>query len=147
MKLAGYLVLFLYLLVMSFYDIKKREIQIGFSALAAVLLLVGQLICIFQGKLLWCCIPAGMIPGGFLIGLSWFSKGQVGIGDGIVFVVSGIFLGFFETGVLLFLSLLFAAFSGGILLVLKRLKRKDSLPFVPFIFAGYGVICLWKLLG
>lgn len=147
MKMTGYLILFLYLFVMSIYDVKKREIQMGFSALAAVLLLVGQLICLFQGKLPWYFIPGGIIPGCFLIWLSWFSKGQVGIGDGIVFVVSGILLGFFETVVLLFVSLLFAAVSGGIMIFLKRLNRKDSLPFVPFIFAGYGVMCLWKLFG
>lgn len=147
MKIAGLVILFLYLFSMSVYDVKRREIHIGFSLLTAVLLFIGQLIRIFQGGLSWYSLFGGMIPGCFLIWLSWFSKGQVGTGDGIVFVISGIFLGFLETGILLFVSLLFAASGGGIMVFRKKMGRKDTLPFVPFIFAGYGVMCLWKVIG
>lgn len=147
MKIVGSIILFVYLLAMSVYDIRKREIQMKVTAVAAVLLLAGQVSRIVQGELSWYWILGGVVPGLIIIAISWCTRGQIGIGDGIIFIVSGIFLGFYENEVLLFLSLLFSAAAGGILVLLKRMGRKDAFPFVPFVCAGYGVMSLWEILG
>ena len=60
-------------------------------------------------------------------------------------MVSGLVFGIYENGVLLFLSLVFTAFVSAILMVAKHVGRKYTLPFVPFVFTGYGVMCIWKI--
>lgn len=146
-KIACYIILFIYLFLMSIYDIRKKEIQIEISVVTIVVLAAGQICRIACGEQIWYLAFTGVIEGGLLIGLSKITKGQVGIGDGIVFITSGVMFGFFENGILLFLSLVFAAVAGGFLLLLRRVGRKDTIPFVPFIFVGYGVMCLWKILS
>lgn len=146
-KTACYIILFIYLFLMSVYDIRKKEIHTEISVVTIVVLAAGQICRIACGEQIWYLAFTGVIEGGLLIGLSKITHGQVGIGDGIVFITSGVMFGFFENGILLFLSLVFAAVAGGFLLLLRRVGRKDMIPFVPFIFVGYGVMCLWKIPG
>lgn len=146
-KIACYIILFIYLFLMSIYDIRKKEIQIEISVVTIVVLAAGQICRIACGEQIWYLAFTGVIEGGLLIGLSKITKGQVGIGDGIVFITSGVMFDFFENGILLFLSLVFAAVAGGFLLLLRRVGKKDMIPFVPFIFVGYGVMCVWKILS
>lgn len=142
--MLGYMILFIYLLFMAGYDLKRREIQLGISAAVAVLLAVVQIYGIFQGETTWLNAFSGVVVGILLIGVSIVTRGEIGIGDGITFIISGMVLGIFENGVLLFISLLFTAFTGGFLFLIKRVGRKYTMPFVPFVFVGYGVICLWN---
>lgn len=143
-NMLGYMILFIYLLFMAGYDLKRREIQLGISAVVAVLLAVVQIYGIFQGETTWLNAFSGVVVGILLIGVSIATRGEIGIGDGITFIISGMVLGIFENGVLLFISLLFTAFTGGFLFLIKRVGRKYTMPFVPFVFVGYGVICLWN---
>lgn len=36
-----------------------------------------------------------------------------------------------------FMALMFVSIISGVLLIIKRLKRKDTIPFIPFIFISY----------
>lgn len=143
---AGYVIVFLYLCLMAWYDIKKREISWRLSIAAAFVLLIRQLYRIGCGEEPL-FILSGVAVGMILIVISVLSRGEIGMGDGALFVVSGLLFGLYENGVLLFLSLLFAAFVSGALLVAGRVGRRYALPFAPFVFAGYGVMCVWKICG
>lgn len=147
METAGYIILFVYLFAMAIYDIRKREIQLECSAVVAVLLAMKQVCLVFRGEASAGAAFLGILIGALLIGISIFTKGEIGIGDGILFVISGLLFGIYENGVLLFLSLFFTAIASGILVLSRRVGRKYTLPFAPFVFAGYGVMCLWKLFG
>lgn len=147
MEVGGYVVLFVYLLVMSVYDIRKGEIQLTISLLAAIVLLARRLSLVFGGELVFWAAFSGVLVGGVLIAVSILTGGEIGIGDGIVFMISGLIFGIYENGVLLFLSLILTAFVSAILIVAKHVGRKYTLPFVPFVFAGYGVMCIWKIFG
>lgn len=144
-KIACHIILFIYLFLMSIYDIRKKEIQIEISVVTIVVLAAGQICRIACGGQVWYLAFTGVIEGGFLMGLSKITHGQIGIGDGIVFTTSGLMFGFFENGILLFLSLVLAAVAGVFLLLFRCVGRKDTIPFVPFIFVGYGVMCVWKI--
>ncbi len=145
MEAIGYVVLFVYLLVMSVYDIRKGEIQLTISLLAALVLLMRQLSLVPGGGIGLSAAFPGVLVGVVLIVVSILTRGEIGIGDGIVFMVSGLVFGIYENGVLLFLSLVFTAFVSAILMVAKHVGRKYTLPFVPFVFIGYGVMCIWKI--
>ena len=73
----------------------------------------------------------------WMIGISFLSKEQIGIGDGIVTGLLGCLLG--ARGCLVMLciaSCLMAVISIGIL-ILKKGSRRTTLPFVPALLGGY----------
>lgn len=146
MEEAGYVIVFLYLCLMACYDIKKKEISWKASIVAALVLVIRQIYLINQ-DIEPLSVLFGITVGLMLIVISILSRGEIGVGDGVLFVVSGLLFGLYENGVLLFLSLLFAAFVSGALLVTRRVGRTYALPFAPFVFAGYGVMCVWKICG
>ncbi len=147
MELGAYISLFIYFFAASIYDVKDREIPLFISAAAACLLFAIRLYFVCRSEMAIQTAFLGVAIGIALLIISVLSKGEIGAGDGILFIVSGFVFGFYENGVLLFVSLAFAAIAGGVLIVVKRVGRKYELPFAPFVFAGYGVICIWKMFG
>ena len=52
---------------------------------------------------------------------------------GIIAIVTGIK----KATSVFFTALMFVSIISGVLLIIKRLKRKDTIPFIPFIFISY----------
>lgn len=84
----------------------------------------------------------GMLLGGSVLLLAWISGESIGFGDGWLFVVTGVFLGFLQNFVLLFGSLVFAGIFAIACLVLKKKGRNDRLALAPFVLAAYVVFVL-----
>lgn len=82
-------------------------------------------------------VLGGVAVGGAVLLIAWLGRGCVGSGDGIMLIVSGIFLGFWRNLTLLLTALAMAAVAALFLLVVKRKERKYRLPFVPFLLAAY----------
>ncbi|MCI5873364.1 MAG: type IV prepilin peptidase [Clostridiales bacterium] len=82
-------------------------------------------------------ILLGATVGGMLILIAWISRGSVGVGDGIMLTVSGIFLGFWENIVLFMTALGMVSMTALCLIVIKRKERNYRLPFLPFLLAAY----------
>ena len=85
------------------------------------------------------------ILGGCAIGLvllliCFLSRGGIGPGDGLSFVVSGIFLGFYANLFLLLFSSVLSGLAALFLIVVKKYKKKHNIPFMPFVLCGY--VCL-----
>lgn len=124
----------LFLLLTSLWDWKTREVPLWlmFGGTAAILSYGA-----WQGRLSLPDMLGGMLVGVFLLAAGSISKGQVGAGDGIVFVITGMSLGFQENFLLLagsfFLSSLFCLG----LLAIKKVGGKERIPFLPFTFAAY----------
>ena len=95
MKICIYSILFLYLLAMSVYDVKRKEIHIG-----ATLITGGVLAAIrifqFCHEGISLELVLGVIPGVLVLLLSYFTGGKIGMGDGFVMVVCGMVLSFSE---------------------------------------------------
>lgn len=126
----------------SICDWKYREISI-------VVTLSGI---IFSG-LMVIFMPAytiGEVLGGIGIGIflmicSLITKGQIGIGDGIICCFTGLCGGFSDTLGMLLAGLFFSAAVSVVLLVTKKAERKTKIPFVPFLFAGYCFVQWMKI--
>ena len=82
-------------------------------------------------------ILLGMGIGGGLLIMSLLSKGGIGVGDGIVVLISGIYLGVQENCFLLLLALLVSSLYSGFLWIGKKVDRKKKIPFIPFLLVGY----------
>jgi leader peptidase (prepilin peptidase)/N-methyltransferase len=84
----------------------------------------------------------GAAVGVFVILLSLMTGGKIGIADGILLCITGLGLGFWGNVELFCLALLLAAGLSMALLVMRKVSRRTSLPFIPFMFAGYIIITL-----
>lgn len=81
----------------------------------------------------------GAIVGIGMILISVCTKQAIGLGDGLVLLVVGIFIGLWKTLMILFLAGILVAVVGIVLMVQKKGNLKTSLPFIPFLLAAYGV--------
>lgn len=79
----------------------------------------------------------GIAIGASVVVISLATAGKIGLGDGLILCVTGLGMGFWGNLELFAIALLLAAIVSIILLVFRLADRKQSIPFVPFLFAGY----------
>lgn len=114
----------------AWIDCKKQKIYLWLICITG---LFGMTVHIFLQDMNIQNILAGISVGVMLLLFSYFTKESIGYGDGCLFMMTGIFLGFWENLCLLFLSCIFAGVTAAFFLLLKRKKKEDRLPFVPFV--------------
>lgn len=79
----------------------------------------------------------GLLPGAVLLGVSKLSREALGMGDALLMLVLGIYLGLEAALDVLLLALFLAAVWAGILLFVGKKGRNYAFPFVPFLLIGY----------
>lgn len=123
--------------MLGFYaveDMKKKKITIHYLPVFAA---IGIFMHLYYQNAGILSILGGMLQGMGILVLSLVTRESIGAGDGLILVVTGIYLGAGKNFELFMISLVYAAvFSLG-LLVLGRKKRKYEIPFIPFLLAGY----------
>lgn len=127
------IVIFL-LLIESVMDIKNRTISVLHMVIFGIAGIIAN--CALEYQSLWTML-GGVLVGAIVLLFGLFSKGAIGIGDGIIFGCIGIYIGGFDNIRLLFYSLIVAAILGGGYVLLKRKSIKSQIPFVPCIFVAY----------
>ena len=92
----------------------------------------------------WSRLVTMLVYAILLGGFSILSKGAMGMGDVLIISSLGIMLDFWKFMAVIGMGLLSAGIYSGILLVMKKAKRKTEIPFVPFLLLGYvGGLCIW----
>jgi leader peptidase (prepilin peptidase) / N-methyltransferase len=76
------------------------------------------------------------VGGGLILLIVIVSRGGMGAGDAKLFFLCGLVLGFHYTLLGLFIACLLGSLVGGTLLLLKIVKRKQPIPFGPFLALG-----------
>ena len=100
-----------------------------------------SVISLIQGRLTFLERVIGFSLGLLLILLHKVSRGQIGLGDGLILCVTGISLGFYKNSILLINSLFLSAIFSIIYIFIKKANRKTTIPFIPFVFiASLGVV-------
>lgn len=127
-------VMLMILIISSYTDIKKREIPVKLVVTGTIFGLVTSLLK-KEGFDLNICV--GCIPGVCLLILSVLMRENIGLGDGLVVFMGGFYLSFFQVIEWLFYSFLLCSFVGLLLVMVKRMKIKDTLAFVPFLLLVY----------
>lgn len=120
--------------ILAWEDLRTKTVP---GAICIAGLGSGVLLNVFSGRIPLWEIAAGCAVGGMLLLIAKLSKGGVGYGDGLTLSACGVWLGFYENVFLLICALILLALFGTVLIMLKKAKRKDSLPFIPFLLAGY----------
>ena len=117
----------------SWIDIQKKQISlvsVGFFMAVGILYE-----CVVQNKnpdVFW-----GLLPGAVLLGVSKLSREALGMGDALLMLVLGIYLGLEAALDVLLLALFLAAVWAGILIVVGKKGRNYAFPFLPFLLIGY----------
>jgi leader peptidase (prepilin peptidase)/N-methyltransferase len=96
------------------------------------------------------CALAGGVCGALLLFLVVvLSKGGMGMGDVVLAGLLGLMVGFPLVFVALFLGILAGGIIAAALLISRRKKRREAMPFGPFLCLGGMVTLLWgkQLLG
>lgn len=124
----------LFLVINSYTDIKKKKISV---VVCLVFLIVGVIFSILNKQESLISLLGGVGVGGLLLLVGKFYNQSVGFGDGLIFIVSGLYLGFIRNTVLLLYGLIICAVVSVILITFKKFKLKDKIPFVPFVLVAY----------
>ncbi len=126
--------LILCLVVCSFYDIRKKAIPVVTILISgAAILLLSML----DKRTSLADSMVGLLLGVSLLALGKVSKGAIGIGDGLIMLLVGWVMGIYGGCVVLFYSLFLACIVSIILMCLKKLTKKDAIPFIPFVLISY----------
>ncbi len=114
-------------------DVRKKELPLPLLAVCAA---AGLVICLITKEPSLSGMFGGICIGGVLLLCALISRDSIGFGDGLMFVVTGIYLGFWGNLVLLFMAAVVCAAVGGILMLTKKYTRKQNLPFAPFVLVS-----------
>ncbi|MBO4462085.1 MAG: hypothetical protein J5749_04310 [Lachnospiraceae bacterium] len=89
------------------------------------------------------CI-GGAILGSVMIAISLIKSESIGVGDGIMLVITGIALGTYLNLILIVRAMIMAGI-GAIILIIVRKRRNmaaQTMPLMPYILLSYITICV-----
>lgn len=150
-SLLFYLIVFLILMVVFVYDLKTQTVPEPFVWAALTLsVLFGWY---FGGFGFFSMIAGGLIAGGFLYALVYFSQEKwMGAGDIKIGFILGALAGYPNAIFALFFAFVFGSIVGLILIALKGKSLTTAIPFAPFLILSilftltYGQILIsWYL--
>lgn len=134
LEIIKIVVLGVFLLIEGIRDLQKHKVSMITVMIAGILGVIFQFGIIQENGLK---IIGGILIGIVLLSLAKITREKIGYGDGWIFVVTGIYLGFHSNMYLLLLSLSLASLVSICLLVFKKVNKKTELPFVSFVLPGY----------
>lgn len=88
----------------------------------------------------------GLIPGVVLLLLAMAFSSQLGYGDSLVVMACGAALGPERIFAALTAAFVFCALCCVVLLLLKKVRRSDSLPFLPFLASSHIVMLIAEVI-
>ncbi len=133
---AGRIILLGALAISAYRDWKEKQVYLYVPLLSGI---AGIVLHILYQEHSLPDMLGGVAVGAAVLLIAWIGRECVGIGDGIMLMVTGIFLGFWENLALFFTALLLAGGVALFLLAAKRKERSYRLPFLPFLLAAYLV--------
>lgn len=131
----------MYLGINSILDFYKKRISLllagGYTVIWLLFFMMG---CLEEGML-----PdrlLGLLPGTLLLVIGIASRGALGLGDGILVIPIGLYLGMGRTGIMILWAFALAFIWSVLLLCFGKKKKTYAFPFAPFLFAGLaGTLC------
>ncbi len=124
----------LILVILSWQDVERKKISIRLCVLSICFIIMGNLF--FHLESMFFMI-SGMLVGGFVLIVSYITKESIGMGDGVVFIITGLTAGGINNFEILVMSLFLASFAGMYYLIFKKCNKKETMAFLPFITISY----------
>lgn len=125
----------------ALYDAKHKMIENRFNLLLlagwCAIMLVRLVLDIQAAFPMLCRSVIGLLFGGGLFLLLYIiSRQGLGGGDVKFMAVAGLYLGYQSVVPAMLFGSIYAALYAGILLLLKKISYKDTIPLAPFLYAG-----------
>ena len=130
--------------ITAFDDYRTKHIKLMELIIFAV---IGICFDIVYTKYTLASILGGVGVGVAMYIFSIISKEKIGKGDALLVMVTGLYLGFMNTVVLVWLSSVLAALVGLVLIRKCDNKADKEMPFVPFILLAYLIMFTVNSLG
>lgn len=135
------------LLVIFFIDLDHQIIpnRLVLLLLALALVVQGARPVLSWPQALW----GGLLGGGLFLLLAVVSRGGMGGGDIKLVAVLGLWFGWVQLLLLMFLAFFGGGTVGALLLLMGKKTRKDGIPFGPFLVLAAFVVTVWgrEILG
>lgn len=128
------LIVLIMLAAFSWEDILHRRIFIQWLVYFAVAGILCSMIIIKQP---FTMMVLGAIPGLVILVISIIFRGSIGLGDGLLLMVSGIYLGVAGIIRIIVYAVFLSAFCALYLYFGKKKDKGYEMPFVPFILASF----------
>ncbi|MCC8029033.1 MAG: prepilin peptidase [Lachnospiraceae bacterium] len=119
--MVGKCILLGFLFLFAWMDLKKSELSLPLLGVCAA---VGVLVSRSADALSWADLLGGLCIGGTLMLFALASKESIGLGDGLLFCATGVYLGLRQNLLLLFCSVMLCAIFGSVLLLGRKCSRK-----------------------
>ena len=120
------------LIIQSVWDCMYRQIPIWVTVAGGS---IGLCISIMNDRS-WMEIALGLLPGVLCLLTGWITREAIGYGDGFLLCAMGMYLPLEKVVMIIMLASIFAGIVGLLLIIFKKAKRGDQLPFVPFLLAA-----------
>ena len=127
--------------VAAVFDLKTRKIpnRLILAMLAAWAITITPMLFVYTEAMIGYLKEAVLglaISGGLFLLVYLISRKGLGGGDVKFMAVVGLYLGFGGAIPVMLYGTILAALTGLVLILLKKIERKDSIPLAPFLFAG-----------
>ncbi len=122
--------------ICSLEDVRHKRLTIVYILMFGI---GGVILHLFAPVCSIYSILCGMLLGIAMILVSLITRGNVGIGDGMLLLVTGVYLGGYGNLQLLMTGLLLSAL-WALRLAFKKKKGKDEIAFAPFLLLAYFVL-------
>lgn len=129
------ILLCLFLLCIGFHAYTDIKELLLYDLVNLILLVTGCVYVYFYGNV-WQSLYGILVAGGSMLFLYFLSRGGMGEGDVKLAFILGLWLGPWESMVCLILAFVIGGAVGGCLLLGRKRKADDRLPFGPFLCLG-----------
>lgn len=133
---------FLVLTWLAYQDCREKRVNLCVIFISGAAALPVQVI---AGRYTAVNLTAGIGVGVAVCLFSAVTKGKIGMGDGFVIILGGIFLGFEQNLALCMAALYFAGAAALFIFFIKKGGKNYRMPFVPFLWLAYVVNLLWNM--
>lgn len=130
------------LVIEAVTDFKKNEVNIIFPVLLAA---AATVMFFFTKDISLINAIIGTGEGLLLILISLLTKGEIGMGDGILLAACGLMLGGRDNLIMFFFACLSSAVVSALIMLIKKADKKTKIPFVPFMIPGFLIMVLLSL--
>jgi len=133
--LIKFAILSCFLIVIGMIDLDTTDVYLKTTLPGIIVGVVFMIMAFVNGSSYLTFVWGALLAGGLIALIILLTHGM-GWGDFEICILSGVFLGFQSSIVMLFFSFVLGGIIGILLLVTKKKGRKDQIPFGPFIVLG-----------
>jgi prepilin peptidase len=136
LKMMGMLILG----IASVSDIRTGRVSLWMVLLAGVCSGLSAVIGITDRMTTVPELLSAMIPGAILLWIGFISANAIGYGDGLMMFMVGPLFGVERMVEGMLLAFFVSAIVSILLIVLRKVNRKTTIPFIPFLASALGVV-------